>query len=96
MNSHRLSPSEEMKNIIDLFGGPGRVAMILKIHRSNVYKWKYQLPAEHALTLFEYAKRNNLPITLDDLRPDVFKKKKANAVPTIEDCRVRPQPRMES
>ena len=72
-NPETAAPQDlTVRKIVKKFGGATEVSKILKIHRTNVHKWKMVIPAEHALTLYRYAQIKRMGVKLRDIRPDVF------------------------
>ena len=61
-----------IKQVIKKFGGPSSVAMICHIQRPSVHKWKHQIPAEAMLCLLAYGREKGIPITLAEMRPELF------------------------
>jgi len=59
--------------VITRFGGVPQIARILGTSRDAVYKWRTHIPADSALALLAYAKKQQMSdVTLELLRPDYF------------------------
>ena len=82
-NPETAAPQDvTVKKIVKQFGGATEISRLLGIHRTNVHKWKFVIPAEHALTLYRYAQKKRMGIKLCDIRPDKFDD---NWTPTFDD-----------
>lgn len=70
--------SNTAQNIIEKFGGPHKLAKLLKLHVSRVYRWTYPksrggtdgvIPSRHQLKILKIGRKNNIKVNPKDFFP---------------------------
>ena len=61
--------SSPLSSAIDLCGGPVQLATDLGLHKTAIYKWGDQCPAERVLSVSE---KTGWKVTPHQLRPDLY------------------------